>query len=258
MKRTTQMMLSAAICMMAAIGTSAAEKKAAQPLFRGNGFECKAFDRYANLKLTAGGKLLINGSRVYAVCKGEDGKNIGLAEKTDPKYQWKDNVLSQESLLIPRNAKDGKAEPYAKISRKISFSPDKIEVGITVKNLKDLTFAKSWQGYGETVFVVTGSVIGMRLDGIKADGQKISTVIPRKYDKKKWGFNKYVKALTMTDSEKFAMTAAASPNCNLLFNNYGGKNCELSVRPSLKQSDLDQKAGQETKFGYTITFGKAE
>lgn len=235
---------------------------AQEPVYTSSDYQCKIFSRYLKdsglINLKRNGQSLISRNGIFASIKGPDGKNTGIIEKANPEYEWKDNVLSQEKLLIPRNAKDGNAEPYAKVSRKISFSPDKIEVEITVKNLKDLTLAQSWHGYAETIFVVTGSVIGMRLDGIKADGQKISTVIPRKYDKKKWGFNKYVKALTLTDSEKFAMTATASPNCSLRFNNYGGKNCELSVRPSLKQTELNQKAGQETKFGYTIKFGKAE
>lgn len=243
---------------MAVLGVTAAEMKAAQPLFQGNGYEYKAFNRYVNLKLTAGGKLQINGTRVYATCKGADGKNNGLMEKADPKYQWKDNVLSQDSFLIPRNAKDGNAEPYAQVNRKISFSPDQINVEITIKALKDLTFPQTWQVYSEIASIPTASVVGMRIDGVLKDDQKISTVIPRKYDSKKWGFNKSVKKLTLTDSEKINMTVIAVPNCSMNFVNYGGKQCELGVRPIIRQTELAQKAGQEIKFGYRIEFAKPE
>ena len=55
-----KMILTAVVGEMAVLGATAAKRRAAQPLFQGNGDEYKVFDRYVNMKLTAGGKRLVN------------------------------------------------------------------------------------------------------------------------------------------------------------------------------------------------------
>ena len=237
----------------------AADQKTEEPVFSGAVYQCKIFDRYRKdsgfMKLTADGKTLLISNRIYASCKGPDGKNIALAEQPDPQYKWENNILSNEKFLIPRNAKDD-AEKYAKISRKITFGQNKITVEITIKNLRDIILPNTWQVFTEYLALVTDSVKGMRAEGLLPDDQKISTVIPRKYDRKKWGFNQYIKQLNLTDSEKIDMTVTPASDCNLRLNHYGGKNMELKIIPSVRKPELDQKAGTETKIGFAIEFSK--
>ena len=238
---------------------SAADRITEEPVFSGSVYQCKIFDRYRKdsgfMKLTADGKTLFISNRIYASCKGPDGKNIALAEQPDPQYKWESNVLTNEKFLIPRKAKDD-AEKYAKISRKITFGQDKITVEITIKNLRDITFPNTWQVFTEYLALVTDSVKGMRAEGLLPDDQKISTVIPRKYDRKKWGFNQYIKQLRLTDSEKIDMTVTPASDCNLRLNHYGAKNMELRIIPVIRRTELDQKTGTETKIGFTIEFIK--
>ena len=238
---------------------SAADRITEEPVFSGTVYQCKIFDRYRKdsgfMKLTADGKTLFISNRIYASCKGPDGKNIALAEQSDPQYKWENNILTNEKFLIPRNAKDG-TEKYAEVKRKITFGQNKIAVEITVKNLRDITFPNTWQVFTENLALVTDSVKGMRAEGILPDDQKISTVIPRKYDRKKWGFGKYIKQLKLTDSEKIDMTVTSAPDCMLLLNHYGGKNMGLKITPSVRKTELDRKAGTETKIGFAIEFGK--
>lgn len=259
-KKTT--VLSAIFGVISFSGIIAAEKKAAEPLYSGTDYECKIYDRYRKdsgiMKLTSGDKTLIVNNRIYAVCKGADGKKIALSEKSSPKYEWENNILRNEKILISRNKQETAADGFAKINRKIIFSPNRISIEITVKNLKDITFAQDWNIYRETLSIVTASVNGMRISGILLDNQPIESVIPRKFDSKKWGFKKFVKNMKLTDSEQFGMTVTAFPNCRLLFNNYGGKACELSIQPIIRPTELQQKAGQETKFGCTLDFGQPE
>ena len=121
-----------------------------------------------------------------------------------------------------------------------------------------MTFEKAWRFFQEDILFPTDSLAGMRVDGVQMDGQILSTVIPRKYNKEKWGFNKSVKKLTLTGQDQTTITVTAAPDCYLSFNHYGGKQIELLVRPGVKTQDLKQKTRQETKIGYTIEFGKAE
>ena len=238
---------------------SAADQKTEEPVFSGTVYQCKVFDRYRKdsgfMKLTADGKTLFISNRIYASCKGPDGKKIDLAEQPDPQYKLENDILTNEKFLIPRYAKDG-AEKYAKISRKITFGKDKITVEISIKNLRDITFPNTWQVFTEYLALVTDQVKGMRIEGVLPDDQKISTVIPQKYDRKKWGFNQNIKQLKLTDSEKIDMTVTAEPGCNLRPNHYGGKNMELRILPVVRRTELDRKTGTETKIGFTIEFSK--
>ena len=238
---------------------SAADQETEEPVFSGASYQCKIFDRYRKdsgfMKLTSVGKTLIIYNRIYASCKDPDGKKIMLAEQPDPKYEWKDNILYNEKFLIPRKAKDD-AEKYAKISRRITFGKNKITVEITIKNLRDITFPNTWQVFAEYLALVTAPVKGMRVEGILPDDQKIIAVIPRKFDRRKWGLNRYIKQLKMTDSETVDMTVTAAPGCNLRLNHYGGKNMDVQISPVFRRTELDQKAGTETKIGFAIEFGK--
>ena len=247
-----------AVLLMSA-AASAADLRAAEPVFAGAGYQCKVFDRYRKdsglMKLTSDGKTLCINNRIYASCKVPDGKTIVLAEQPDPQYKWEDNILTNEKFLIPRKAENG-TEKYAKISRKITFGPNRISVEISITNLRDISFPNTWQVCTEYLALVTEPVKGMRVEGILPDDQEISTVIPREYDRAKWGFNKSVKQLKLTDSETFGMTVTAAPGCTLRLNHYGAKNMELRIAPSVRKTELDQKAGTETKIGFVIEFGK--
>ncbi|MBE6371485.1 MAG: hypothetical protein E7055_05370 [Lentisphaerae bacterium] len=255
-------MMSAFAAVLSMVSVCGAEKKPAAPVFKGSRYECMIFDRYRKdsgiMKLSSCGKTLFFGDKVYAACKGTDGKQISLAEQSDVQYKWKGNVLSNEKLLCVRNAQAESKEAFAKIKRKIRFSPDRIDIEITVTNLQDLTWAQTWLVCTETLAVVTKSVAGMHISGTMIDNQPINSIIPKKFDKSKWGFNKIVKNMNLTDSEQFSMTVTALPNSLLSFVNYGGTYCDLKVFPNIKPIELKQKAGQETKFGCTIEFGKPE
>lgn len=254
-------MLGTILSTFAAVETTAAEKLP-EPVFQGTRYECKVFDNYRGdsgiMKLSCCGKTLFFGDKVYASCKGADGKNISLAEHPNAEYKWEGNVLRNEKFLHIRNAQAESRDAFAKIRREIRFSPDRIDIEITVTNLQDLTWAQPWQVCCETLAVVTNSVAGMHISGTMIDNQPVSSIIPKKFDKSKWGFKKFVKDMNLTDSEQFSMTVTASPNSLLRFVNYGGTYCELGVFPNVKPIELNQKAGQETKFGCTIEFGKTE
>ncbi len=257
-----KVMMSVLMAVLSIVSIYGAEKRSVSPVFQGSRYECMIFDRYRKdsgiMKLSSCGKTLFFGNKVYAVCKGADGKNISLAEHPDVQYKWDENILSNEKLLCVRNAQAENKEAFAKIKREIRFYPDRINIEITVTNLKDLTWAQTWQVCTETLAVVTNSVAGMRISGTLIDNQPISSIIPKKFDKSKWGFNKIVKNMTLTDSEQFSMTVTAFPNSLLSFVNYGGTYCDLKVFPNIKPIELKQKVGQETKFGCTIEFGKTE
>lgn len=243
----------------AAIGFAAVCATAQEPVFTSPEYQCKIFSRYWKnsglINLKQNGRTLISSNFVFAWVKGPDGKNIDIREKASPEYEWKNDVLTSRKSVV---SKDAKAEPYAEVNRKIQFSGNKISSGIVIKNLRDMTFEKAWRFFQEDILFPTDSLAGMRVDGVQMDGQILSTVIPRKYNKEKWGFNKSVKKLTLTGQDQTTITVTAAPNCYLSFNHYGGKQIELQVRPSVKPQDLKQKTGQETKIGYTIEFGKAE
>ena len=248
----------AALCMVSAAEIRAAEQKSSEPVFNSPLYQCKGFNRYLKnsglINLTQGGKTLISESRIYATLKDADGKNIPIREKDDPNYEWKNDVLTSRKTMVSR---DAKAEPYAEVNRKIQFSGNKISSEIVIKNLRDITFAQPWTCYHEIIFFITKSLSGMRLDGVQMDGQTISTVVPRKFDKKKWGFTKRLKKLTMTGQDETTITVTVPPNCILSLNHYGGKEMELYVRPLVKSfANLKQKAGQENRISYTIEFGK--
>ena len=232
---------------------------AQEPVFTSSDYQCKIFSRYMKdsglINLKRNGQSLISRSWFSASIKSPDGKNIGIIEKADPKYEWKDNVLTSRKTMISR---DAKAEPYAEVNRKIQFSDNKISCEIVIKNLRDLTFAQTWTSYQEIMLLTTESLIGMRLDGVQMNDQPVSTVIPRNFDKKKWGFNKPVKKLTLTGQDQSTIAVTVAPNCKLSLNHYGGKQMELYVRSTVKPQELNQKAGQETRISYTIEFGKAE
>ena len=232
---------------------------AQEPVFTSSEYQCKIFSRYLKnsgiINLKKGDKTLISRNRVSAGLKDPGGKNVGIWEKANPEYIWKNNVLTSRKTVVSR---DAMAEPYAETSREIQFSDNKISSEIVIKNLRDMTFAQTWTVYQENVFFITEPLIGMRLDGVKMDSQPLSTVIPRKFDKKKWGFKDFVKKLTLTGQDQTTIRVTAAPNCKLRFIHYGGKEIELYVQPIIKPQDLRQKAGQEMKIGYSIEFGKGE
>ena len=238
---------------------SAADRKTEEPVFSGAVYQCKIFDRYRKdsgfMKLTVDGKTLFINNRIYASCKDPDGKKIMIAEQSDPQYKWENDILTNEKFLIPRNPKDG-AEKYAEIKRKITFGQNKIAVEISIKNLRDITFPNTWQVFTEYLALVTDPVKGMRVEGVLPDDQKIIALIPRKYDRRKWGLNRYIKQLKLTDSEKVEMTVTAAPGCNLRLNHYGGQNMDVQITPVVRRTELVQKAGTETKIGFAIEFGK--
>lgn len=243
----------------AAIGFAAMFATAEDPVFTSPVYQCKVFNRYLKnsglFNLTLGDKILISDSRLSATLKGTDGKKIRLTEKANPEYEWKNNEMTSRKTMVP---KDSNAEPYAEVSRKIRFSDNKISCEIVIKNLRDMTFAEKWTCYREVIKLPTKTLIGMRLDGVLMDDQAISTVVPRKFAKNKWGFTKTVKKLTLTGQDQSTITVTAPPNCKLQLIHYGGKYMELYVQPTVKRQELAQKAGQETPISYTIEFGKSE
>jgi hypothetical protein len=257
MKKAMLLVLMAVWGMVSVFG---AEKISQAPIFQGSSYKCIIFDRYRKnsgiMNLSSGGKRLFWGDKVYAACKGQDGKNISLAEQPNVEFKWNGNVLSNEKLLCPRNAQN--KEVFAKIKKEIRFSPDRIDIEITVTNLRDLKWAQTWLVCTETLAVVTNSVVGMHISGTMIDNQLIRSVIPKKFARSKWGFNKIVKNMNLTDTEQFSMTVTALPNSLLSFVNYGGTYCDLKVFPNIKPIELTQKSGQITKFGCTIKFGKIE
>ena len=232
---------------------------AQEPVYTSSDYQCKIFSRYLKdsglINLKRNGRTLISRNGISASIKGPDGKNTGIMEKADPKYEWKDNVLTCRKTMVSRNAN---AEPYAEVNRKIQFSGNKISSEIVIKNLRDMTFAQTWTCYQEMIHFTTETLIGMRLDGVQMDGQTVSTVVPRKFDKNKWGFTKTVKKLTLTGQDQSTITVTVAPKCKLRLIHYGGKQMELFVSPTLKPQELSQKAGQETRISYTIEFGKSE
>ena len=259
--KLTASAFAAVLCMVTAAESRPAEPKISEPVFNSSVYQCKVFNRYLKdsglIKLTLGGKTLIAGNRIYATLKDADGKNFRVMEKADPNYEWKNDVLTSRKTMASR---DAKAEPYAEVNRKIQFSGNKINSEIVIKNLRDLTFAQTWTCYMEDVFFLTKSLSGMRLDGVQIDGQTISTVVPRKFDKKKWGFTrKWLKQLTLTGQDETTITVTAPPNCILILHHYGGKEMELVVKPIVKPfANLKQKVGQETRISYTIEFIKSK
>ena len=100
--------------------------------------------------------------------------------------------------------------------------------------------------------------MGMRADGILLNDTTISTLIPRKFDRKKWHFKEDMKKITLTDSENRTVVFTAGPGCRLECHHYGGKAIEINASTIYKQINHRQKAGQETKISYTIEFGKGE
>ena len=241
---------------------NAAERQPDETLFRGSGFQCRIFDQYRRnsgiMKLTIGEKTLIAGSRVYAAAKSADGKEIALGEQSDPNFRWENNILTNEKFLVPLKVKKENAEKYAKISHKIAFEQNRIIIGITVSILKDFTLTKTWRTYTESLSIVTTSVIGMRISGTTLNGMPVLGVVPRKFERRKWGVGMYVKELELTDSEQFTMKVSADQDCKLKFNHYGGKFIDLSILPNIRQTELEQKAGTEIRFGCNIEFKKPE
>lgn len=243
----------------AVIGFAAMCAAAEDPVFTSPVYQCKIFNRYSKnsglFDLTLGDKILISDSRLSATLKGADGEKIKLTEKADPEYGWKDNELTSRKTMV---SQEPNAEPYAEVSRKIQFSDKKIRCEIVIRNLRDMTFAETWTCYREVIKLTTETLMGMRLDGVLMDDQVISTAVPRKFDKKKWGFTKTVKKLTLTGQDQSTITVTAAPNCKLQLIHYGGKYMELYVRPEVRRQELEQKAGQKTPISYTIEFGKSE
>lgn len=246
--------------LLASAEASAADMRAAEPVFAGTGYQCQVFDRYRKdsglMKLTVNGTPLIIANRIYASLKGADGKNISVIESAETEYEWKENLLTCRKKVT---ARDKDAEPVAETERKIRFSKNRIICEITVRSLRDLTLAQPWTIFGETLTLPTSSIAGMRADGIQcADEQPVSTLIPLKYDRKKWGFNKFMSKIILTDSENRTVVFSPGPQCQLLLNHYGGKNANLVVRPVVKPSELDLRTGTETRIAYAIEFGRAE
>ena len=258
-RKMTVLAFALGLCMFFAAGITAAQQKSSDPVFASPVYQCKVFDRYLKnsglMKLTLDGKTLIANNRMFATLKDADGKEFGLTEKTAPEYEWKNNVLTSRKTLT---TKDAKAEPYAEVSRKYVFTPDKVTCEIIVKNLKELTVSQPWKVFTEESYIPTASITGMRADGILVNGQPCSTVIPLKFDKKKWGFHKYMKTIKLTGSGRKTITITAGPGCQVLLGHYGFKSIYLDVIPVIKFPELKQKAGQETRISYTIEFGKAE
>ena len=259
--KTGKMIFFAVLGTMALLAVEAKEKPQDQD-FNGSAYQCKIFSRRVKdsgfMNLKAGGKTLIRSNRIYGSCKGGDDQNTALMEQPSAEYKWENNVLTNKRFLFPRKAQSNDAEKYAKISRRIAFGPDKITVEITVTALRDIRFSNTWQTFNEIIGIVTDSVKGMRIEGILPDDQVISSVIPQKYDRRKWGFRKNVKQFKMTDSEKLNMVVTAAADCKLLLNHYGGRSIELVISPDIKTADLQLKAGTEIKIGYTIEFKKPE
>ena len=260
--KTGKMTIASVLCAMAMLASMDVTAQSQDQVFNGSTYQCKIFTRWIKdsglINLNVDGKTLIRSNRVHGNCKGTDNKVIALMEQTTAEYKWEDNILTNERFLRPRKAQGNDEGKYAKISRKITFEPDKVTVEITVTALQDITFPHVRRTLGEILGIVTDSVKGMRIEGILLDDQVISSVIPQKYDSKKWGFRKNIKQLKMTDSEKVNMVVTAAPNCKMLLNHYGGKQMNLTISPDLKSGELEQKAGSEIKLGYTIEFKKAE
>lgn len=253
--------LSAALCAAALL--AAAEAQFPDLDFSGASYQCRIFSRrngdsgFINLKFD--GKHLMRGNRVYGVCRGaEKGEDITLSEQPMAEFKWENNVLSNERFLIPRKARGDDAGKYAKISRRITFGQDKITVEITVTALRDITFPSIRRNIREVIGIVTDSVRGMRIEGVRFDGQVISSLIPVRYERRKWSFTTYYRQLSMTSSEKLNMQVSAATGSKLYLNHYGGASIELEIFPEIRAADLRQKAGTETRIGYTIEFKKTE
>ena len=148
-----------ALGMFSAVGITVAQQKSSEPVFTSPMYQCKVFDRYLKnsglMKLTLDGKTLIANNRMFATLKDADGKEFGLTEKTEPKFEWKDNALTSRKTLT---TKDAKAEPYAEVRRKYVFTPDKVTCEIVVKNLKELTVSQPWKVFTEESYIPTASI----------------------------------------------------------------------------------------------------
>lgn len=258
MKFLTKCVMAAAV-LAAITGANASAQEI--PVYKGNSFQCCLYDKYTKnsglIQLTLPGKkTLLRNNYIHAQFKNEKGKRVGALEKSSAKYEWKNNVLSSEKFVCLRNDKAPKPVQYAKVTRKITFSPDGIKSSIRVKNLRDVTIANTWTSYNEIMFIPVVTVAGMRLDGELLNGEKITALIPRKYSRNKWGFRKYVRTFTLTGQDESKITFTADPNSKLLLNHYGGKNIELIIVSNLRDTERLQKKGRETVFSYTIQFNK--
>jgi hypothetical protein len=218
--------------------------------YKSTGFTVRLFDKRLQdsglIAISVKDKLLFSRNYIYIKYENSAGESLSARERASPEYTWQNNVLSSRKDIAD---KDGNV--LAEVFKSMTFTRQSIAVDIKAVALRSFTMPNKWNYYREILQMPVSTAAGFTVEGSR-DGRREMALIPKVYDRKKWGFKKTFSSVEFIGADSVT-GITVSDNSRVRVNHYGGSQIEVDIAartPQLRQVE----AGTVAEWGYTITF----